>query len=170
MKQQPIKRSEYIIALSRDHHTSLLFCWKIKEGLKKNVPGDNILRYINFFWTQHLKEHFKEEEALLFSRADDTLSRRGKSEHLMLERRINYLKDNKDDAQAYLEFTDMLIKHIRFEERELFPHLEAKLPEATLKQVGEYLIAQHSIPKADDYRDEFWSKNYSPNERPEQCG
>ncbi|MBS1527131.1 MAG: hemerythrin domain-containing protein [Bacteroidetes bacterium] len=161
MKQQPIKRSETIIALSRDHHTSLLFCWKIKEGLKKNVPLDNILQYINFFWTQHLKEHFKEEEALLFSRLDDAMARRGKSEHLMLERYINRLKHNTNDARGYLEFADLLIKHIRFEERELFPHLEAVLPEATLKQVGDYLVSRHPVPKTDDYRDEFWSRNYT---------
>lgn len=162
MEKKPIKRSEYIVALSKDHHASLLFCWKIKEGLKKNIPLDRILKYINFFWTRHLKGHFKEEEALLFNRLDDGLSRQGKLEHLMLERRVNHLNQHRDDTQGYLEFADFLTKHIRFEERELFPHLEATLSATTLKQVGEYLASQHTVDFADDYPDEFWSKNYTP--------
>ncbi len=49
MKNIPIKRSEFLIQLSRDHHFTLLFCWKIKEGLKKDIPL--ILKdYVLFFW------------------------------------------------------------------------------------------------------------------------
>lgn len=160
MKQQPIKRSEYIMALSRDHHASLLFSWKIKEGIKKNIPLDSILKFVNFFWDQHLKEHFREEEALLFDRVDDDLSRQAKSEHLMLEERVKQLNRSGSQTQEYVELADLLTKHIRFEERVLFPHLEQMLPEATLKQVGDYLSSQHAVPVADDYPDEFWSKNY----------
>jgi hemerythrin-like domain-containing protein len=162
MKQKPIKRSEYVVALSKDHHASLLFCWKIKEGLKKNIPLEKVLKYINFFWSRHLIEHFREEEALLFNRIDDDMSRRGKLEHLMLERRVNHLNQRRDEAKGYFEFADFLTKHIRFEERELFPHLETTFSGAMLKQVGEYLASQHAVDFTDDYPDEFWSKNYKP--------
>ena len=161
MENKPIKRSEYIIALSRDHHAGLLFGWKIKEGLRKNVPLPKILQYINFFWDGHLKGHFREEEALLFDRLDDELSRQGKSEHLMLEQRLQQLNQKEHDAAAdYLSFAELLTKHIRFEERTLFPHLEASLPEPVLKQVGEFLNAQHGAPFVDNYPDEFWDKGY----------
>jgi hypothetical protein len=43
--------------------------------------------------------------------------------------------------------------------------MEATLPEATLKQVGEYLSNQHSVLPIDNYPDEFWSKNYPSNLR-----
>ena len=33
----PIKRSEYLKPLSRDHHQGLLLCWKIRTGLKKGI-------------------------------------------------------------------------------------------------------------------------------------
>lgn len=160
-KNKPIKRSEYIKALSHDHHTGLLFCWKIKEGLRKNVPLEKILKYINFFWNGHLKEHFREEEALLFNRFDDELSRQAKSEHLMIEKNVGYLNSqDHQTADMYLAFAEALIKHIRFEERTLFPHLEASLPQAVLKQVGDYLSAEHAAAFVDNYPDEFWSKNY----------
>jgi len=160
MDNKPIKRSEYIIALSRDHHAGLLFCWKIKEGLRKNAPLDKILKYINFFWEGHLKEHFREEEELLFDRLNDELSRQGKSEHLMIEEQVHQLNGQEQQTAAmYLAFAETLTKHIRFEERTLFPHLEAALPPAVLKQAGDFLSAEHPATFTDNYPDEFWSKN-----------
>lgn len=151
-----------MIALSHDHHAGLLFCWKIKEGLRKNIPLDKILGYINFFWTGHLKEHFVEEEALLFNRLDDILTRQGISEHLMLARRVDDLnhRDN-ENAEAYLSYIELLIKHIRFEERILFPHLENQLPESVLQLVADHFSRKHPTSFNDDFKDEFWSKNYS---------
>lgn len=161
MKKAPIKRTEYIVPLSRDHHAGLLFCWKIKEGVRKNIPGERILAYVNFFSEQHLRPHFREEEALLFSRIDDDLCRRGKTEHRMLEERIIQLNRRGAQAQEYLSFAELLSNHIRFEERVLFPYLEATLPPATLKQVGEYLSAQHPAAYVDNYKDAFWAKTNS---------
>ena len=161
-KNRPIKRSEYIKVLSHDHHTGLLFCWKIKEGLRKNVPVEKILRYINFFWNGHLKEHFREEEVLLFNRLDDELSRQARSEHLMIEKDILCLNNQEHQtASMYLAFAELLTKHIRFEERTLFPHLEATLSQVVLKQVGDYLSAEHAATFTDNYPDEFWSKSYT---------
>lgn len=159
MENKPIKRSKYIIELSKDHHAGLLFCWKIKEGLKKNVALYRINRYINFFWDHHLKEHFAEEEALLFNQVDDALCRQGKVEHLMLVermKRFNYYEN--ETREEYMLFAELLIKHIRFEERTLFPHLEAVLPVNVLQQVEELLAGQHIIPFIDNYPDEFWTE------------
>lgn len=161
MKKKPIKRSEYIITLSRDHHSGLLFGWKVKEGLRKGVPLPIILKYINFFWENHLKDHFREEEELLFNLLDDDLSRQGKSEHRMLEQRLQHLNHYEHEAAAdYLSFAELLTNHIRFEERTLFPHLEASLPEPILKQAGEVLNGVHHVPFVDNYPDEFWDKSY----------
>ena len=161
MENKPVKRSKYIIALSRDHHAGLLFCWKIKEGLRKNIPLDKILKYINFFWTAHLKEHFQEEEVLLFNRLDDELSRQAKSEHRILAGRLYRLNhDEHQIASDYLSFAELLTEHIRFEERTLFPHLETGLPESALKSVGDFLAGKHMAVFVDNYPDEFWSKNY----------
>jgi len=157
MEIKPIKRSQHIITLSQDHHSGLLFCWKIKEGLKKGADLFRIKQYINFYWAPHLKEHFLEEEELLFNQLDDELTRQGKDDHLMLIERISRI--NSDDGvngQDYLSFAELMIKHIRFEERVLFPHLEIELPSSTLASVGTYLKQHHVEPFKDDYPDEFW--------------
>jgi hemerythrin-like domain-containing protein len=157
MENKPIKRSKHIVPLSHDHHSGLLFCWKIKEGLKKGADLSRIKKYINFYLEQHLKEHFLEEEALLFNQLDDELTRQGKNEHSMLIERMRRLNNHEGiTSQDYLSFAELLIKHIRFEERVLFPHLEAELPATTLASVGAYLEQHHLNPFKDDYKDEFW--------------
>lgn len=157
MENNPIKRNKYIIPLSHDHHSGLLFCWKIKEGLKNGADLSRIKLYINFFWEHHLKEHFLEEEGLLFNRLDDEFTRQGKNEHLILiDRIVRINNDEEINGQDYLSFAELLINHIRFEERELFPHLEAELPAATLISAGAYLNEHHLKPFKDDYQDEFW--------------
>lgn len=157
MTAQPIKRSKYLLTLSKDHHAGLLFCWKIKEGLKRNIELYRIKRYINFFWEHHLKEHFREEETLLFNRIDDPLSQQGKAEHRMLENRLNRLNYYENEAaEEYTLFAELLIKHIRFEERTLFPHLEVSLPLTVLSGIGAFLTQQNAASFPENYPDEFW--------------
>ena len=156
--KKPIKRSEHIVMLSRDHHAGLLFCWKIKEGVKREVDPLRINKYVKFFWEQHLKEHFREEETLLFNEVDNDLTKQGKQEHELLSQWFNRILSNdlKNSAE-YISFTELLINHIRFEERVLFPYLEAQLPSSSLMAIGRYLESHH-VPFNDDYTDEFWSK------------
>ena len=155
MENKPLKRSKYMIALSHDHHAGLLFCWKIKEGLKKNIDLSRIKKYINFFWEDHLKQHFREEETLLFSRLNDKFTGRAMEEHIVLTELINRLSaDEKANDADYLSFAELMVRHIRFEERVLFPHLEASLSIDTLVSIGGYLEKQ--LPFKDNYPDEFW--------------
>jgi len=158
MENKPIKRSQHMVELSKDHHAGLLFSWKIKEGLKREIELSRIKEYVNYFWEHHLKSHFQEEEALLFNRIEgDALSQQGKNEHQMLQKHIGRLNHNENaEKDDYLQFAELLIKHIRFEERILLPHLEQTLPESALKSVEAYLTQQHPVPFKDNYADEFW--------------
>jgi hemerythrin-like domain-containing protein len=156
MENKPLKRSVYMMALSREHHEGLLFSWKIKEGIKKGIPFWRLNKYADFFWSHHLQRHFKQQEELLFSLINNALTKRGLDEHKLLKEgfwRIqnNLLRTNEE----YLVFAELLINHIRFEERELFPYLEKELPAVTLMKVGEILAGNHE-PFEDDYSDEFW--------------
>jgi len=159
MGTKPITRSKYMVELSKDHHAGLLFSWKIKEGLKKDIELSRIKEYVNYFWEHHLKSHFQEEEALLCNRVEgDALSQQGKNEHQMLQKHIGRLNHNENAVKDdYLEFAELMIRHIRFEERILFPHLEKVLPLSALKSVEAYLTGQHPVPFKDNYADEFWT-------------
>lgn len=153
----PIKRHPSIIELSRDHHFGLLFCWKIKEGLQKNISVERINKYISFFWDNHLSSHFLEEEALLFNKVEDSLCDKAMEEHKMIKDQISSLLTNKNNGQHdYIALADLINAHIRFEERVLFPHLEVLLSDEQLNEIGEYLTATHSNPFVDDFEDEFW--------------
>lgn len=148
-----------MLFLSHDHHSGLLFCWKIKEGIKKGIDVLRIRSYINFFWKHHLNEHFQEEESLLFNRLNDSLTNQAKQEHAMLIERINRMNYYEvENGQDFLSFAELMIKHIRFEERILFPHLEKELPVTMLENVGAYLKEQHQTPFKEDYSDKFWEE------------
>jgi hemerythrin-like domain-containing protein len=160
MKHQPIRRSKHIMALSKDHHSGLLFCWKVKEGIKRSVALPRITNYINFFWENHLRKHFAEEETLLFDVINDELTQQAKNEHGVLSHKINdIVRSASSHANDYAALTELLTQHIRFEERVLFPHLEAKLSPDILVKAGEYLDQHHQVPFNDDFQDQFWTKD-----------
>ena len=165
MEKKPVKRSEYIVELSRDHHAGLLFSWKIREGIKRKVSADRLLKYLNFFWKGHLNAHFREEEALLFNRSDDPFSQQAKTEHQQLEARLHQLNAaNKKDITEFSGFAAALVEHIRFEERQCFPYYETHLSVTVLGSVSKYLKEQHPTPFKDDYPDEFWTDTGRQND------
>ncbi|MBV8389574.1 MAG: hemerythrin domain-containing protein [Mucilaginibacter sp.] len=156
-EKKPIKRSQYFTAFSRDHHADLLFCWKIKEGFKRGVDPRRINLYIKCFWEEHLQDHFREEETLLFDKLDVDLTNQAKRDHLVLTEWFNRIINNKVESPTdYLSFTQLLIDHVRFEERILFPFMEEHLPKAILVSICATLNEAHFDPYYDYYADEFW--------------
>ena len=61
-----IKRHKSLQNFSRDHHQALLLCWKIKVGISKGVSIDRIKTYTNWFFENHIFEHFKMDEKNMF--------------------------------------------------------------------------------------------------------
>jgi hemerythrin-like domain-containing protein len=59
-------------------------------------------------------------------------------------------------AQLLL-LADQLDKHIRFEERELFPHLEKILLPDQLERIGKQLKEAAGPEEEDRYGDAFWN-------------
>src|SRR5690606_9600719 len=101
--------------------------------------------------------HFEEEEQLLFNRIAHPLCIKATDEHRQLTDLLQTIQSNPDASEEiYITFSNLLEKHIRFEERELFPFLEAELPSEMLAEIGEELNLLHSLPVKDNYKDEFW--------------
>jgi hypothetical protein len=48
---------------------------------------------------------------------------------------------------------------LRYEERELFPHLEDVLSYEQLEWIGKKLKDDHTLEMKDEYTDEFWINN-----------
>ena len=158
MENKPVKRSPYIVKLSRDHHAGLLFCWKIRQGKRYLVESARMKKYVAYFYSENLLPHFKEEENYLFAPAlDDQQVQQAMKDHARIkELAASIASSEGDDLNDLLtHMADTVDQHIRFEERTLFPHLEELLPEKVLKEICEKL--DHP-PEKDTYADEFWLK------------
>ena len=160
MEIKPIKRNVNIVKLSRDHHASLLFCWKIRQGIKYHIEFDRIINYVEYFWNNHLQEHFKEEEKFLFKTFIDENVERAIDEHQKIKELIRRLPTEIADKRNELlsELAETVNQHVRFEERILFPHLEKKLSGEQLEIIGTQI---NDEPLPDNYQDNFWTKPVS---------
>lgn len=152
-----MKRNENIVKLSRDHHASLLFSWKIRQGVKRHAPEERMIKYVNYFWHHHFAVHFKEEENLLFMPLKDQVIQKAVEDHKKIETLINDLDPlKKENTQQKLsELADTVDEHVRYEERILFPHLESELTEDQLNDIGRQITPETLL---DNYEDDFWSK------------
>lgn len=158
MDPKPIKRSETIVKFSREHHFSLLFSWKIRQGLKKNIPASRLLQYVHYFENAYLRPHFLEEEEVLFAPMQDEMVQRALKDHQWVYGQLQELYQVPEEhaAEALTAFVDKLDEHVRYEERELFPHLEKTLSEQQLEEIGRKLNTADADPLKDEYEDEFW--------------
>lgn len=153
MEKKPIKRDPNLQPLSRDHHHTLLLCWKIRKGFSKNVAPERIKAYSDWFFEAHILPHFKIEEKYLFPvlGKEDAMVKRALAEHRRLKR---LFREEKEVEKALNHIEEELDQHVRFEERELFGRIQAA---ATHEQLA--LIKQHH--KDDKFRenatDEFWN-------------
>lgn len=164
-KKKPLKRNKNIIPLSKEHHGTLLFGWKIRWGVHLNTPSERIAKYVKWFWENQLQPHQEEEDRLLFFDHSDSLVRKALDEHEIIYNSFQeIISGKKQDNETFLQLADFLEDHTRYEERVLFPHLENKLSEKQLNEIGEALESsgrEHSA--AEDYEDEFWKNKGTQN-------
>ena len=146
---EPIKREDALKALS---HHGLLLCWKIIQGIKRNIATERIKRYVDWFWNNHLRQHFEIEEKLLFPILgnQNELVKQTLAEH----RRLKRLFENGNDIHKSINLIEEeLEKHIRFEERVLFNEIQ----KAATKEQLEQIQLLHSDSKfVDNLTDPFW--------------
>ncbi|MBP6022231.1 hemerythrin domain-containing protein [Ferruginibacter sp.] len=158
MKNQiPIKRHQAIVSFSKDHHFGLLLVWKIRQGLNKAVNPERISNYVTFFFKEDLEKHFKEEEQLLFSKlpADDVLRKQAEEDHQAIYKLVAAIGKKKDDAVLLNKLADELEKHIRFEERELFNHLQYNIKADDLEAIASR-FPNSSKAIDEKWEDVFW--------------
>ena len=154
----PIKRHQALVSFSKDHHFGLLLVWKIRQGLKKAVSNERISNYVLYFFKEDLAKHFSDEEQILFSRlpADDILRLRAEAEHKMIYDLVTSIDKNKDDAVLVNRMADELEKHIRFEEREFFNHIQKIIPENELIEIA-IRLTNDSKAIDENWKDKFWN-------------
>lgn len=148
----PIKRHPMLAPVSRDHHDALLLCWKIKHGFSKGVEPTQMKMYADRFFTEHILPHFELEEQWVFTILDKNheLIQRALKEHRRLE---DLFTGPHNTADALKAISTELDDHIRFEERILFPAIEAV---ATTEQLKSIEKVHTATPFCDREDDRFW--------------
>lgn len=116
MQRIVFKRNEHIKNLSREHHFNLLFCWKIRQGLKNEVAIERICKYVQYFW-QKLQLHFREEEQIFFVPMKDRMVQRAINEHKHIKKQIINLEHySENNARKLLvELTELVYDHVQYE-------------------------------------------------------
>ncbi len=140
-----MRRSRQLKPLSSEHHQALLVAFQLKKGLAghadsagapKDLPG--LLALARRFDDQVFRPHIRAEEDVLGRYLTEGDMRRLKSEHAELVQFIASADPARPpELRAALNgFADLLERHIRWEERELFPYAEDHVDEATLADIG----------------------------------
>ncbi len=140
-----MRRSRQLKPLSSEHHQALLVAFQLKKGLEghpesagapKDLPG--LLALARRFEEQVFRPHLRAEEDVLGQYLVAADMRRLESEHREL---VQFLESARSARPAELRaalygFADLIERHIRWEERELFPYAEDHVDEATLASIG----------------------------------
>lgn len=156
---KPIKRSNQLAPLSREHHETLLLAWKIRQGIRLNIESDRIVSYCSWFGENFMERHFAEEEVEfgMILPAEDPFLSRMMDEHRQVRLQLKNIAAVPTHEQLEL-LAKMITDHVRFEERQLFNYIEEM---ATQQQLDRLLKdIEQPKQKIDGWQDEFWlSKN-----------
>lgn len=133
------KRHPSLVPLSREHHTALLLAFRLVHGLPPtrqpdDSPEAQAQDTVRFFQTK-LATHFRAEEQALFPFIRETLPQAVPlldtllAEHAEMRGQVQALEEaDPSSLNAQLKaFGRLLERHVRSEERELFPMCEANL-------------------------------------------
>lgn len=140
-----MKRSRELKPLSSDHHQALLVAFQLKKGLAghadsagapKDLPG--LLALARRFDEQVLRNHARAEEDLLGRWLTGGDMSRLRAEHAEMTRLLESARSARPSGlRGHLTaFAELLERHVRWEERELFPYAEGHVDEATLATIG----------------------------------
>ena len=151
-------RHPSLVRLSHDHHHGLalaLRCRKQALGQIKpmGVAGlkERAEEILNFF-RNNLAAHFRAEEAILFPymrahvAGSEAMIEELVRQHEQLSQAIAQIEKGVGLAKLIFDLGDLLERHIRKEERELFPLFEASVKSDDAERIGEELICSLDRP------------------------
>ena len=147
-----IKRHQALREYSKDHHQALLLCWKIQVGFLKGISADRIKTYTNWFYENHILDHFQKEEKYMFpvlGNENELIVQALKQHKLLLE----LFTDTTQIENSLKQIQTLLKDHIRFEERILFNEIQSAATPQELEKIEQF----HSNEKfSDNLNDVFW--------------
>lgn len=155
-----LTKNKNLLILSRGHHAGLLFCWRIRQGLKREGILLRIKKYIAYFWKSYFEPLFKAESRYLLLVVNDATSRIALAQQQEIKKIIQQIIQNTalPEKTMFNHLADVVNEHIRFEENVLFPHAEQVLSKVQLDEMGTYFRSLNVQSFKDNYPDDFWVK------------
>ena len=141
-----MKRHPALQPLSRDHHVALVAAQRLRRAGAGEAAAarDAFLE----FWREHGAKHFRVEEDVLLpafavhADPDAECVARMLLDHVRIRAAAQRLERDRDPALETLhELGSMLERHVRLEEREVFPLIEDTLPPGAAEELVELVLA-----------------------------
>ena len=148
----PLKRHPALQPLSREHHQILLLGFKLRQGFRNNIDPKRMMNYCQWFFSSFLLPHLKKEETFLVQCL-------GHTSELISSLRENHKTvvkafTNLNPSQSSLkELEQVVISHVRYEERNLFGEVQELLSEEDLQFLNSNL---DELNFQDHLGDVFW--------------
>ncbi len=142
------KRSRELRPLSSEHHQALLVAFQIKKAIAGHAEAagaprdlDGLAALARRFEESVFLQHLEAEEELLGRHLSAADGRRLTEEHQQLRDLLAEARAVRHAARRapLLAFADLLERHVRWEERELFPRCEEAIPARDLAALGHEL-------------------------------
>jgi hemerythrin-like domain-containing protein len=149
-----MKRHQSLYPLSHDHHHALVQARRLRIASSASEHSSFYQAAADFiaFWDFTLDRHFRQEEEILLpvfakhSSADRAEIVATLAQHWQLRQSCGHLKSAIDQQTALasegLELAELLVKHIRYEESDLFPAIEKAVPEAELWEINRLFVSK----------------------------
>ena len=132
-------RDSSLIPLSQQHHNGLALCVLTRRALAQDSSAENIAKQARRAIDRYeieLVNHFEIEEQVLFPACGPLpMVAELIADHRALEALIGQLR-TAPTAALLEQFCELLSKHIRREENELFEQAQRVLPRELLDQLG----------------------------------
>ena len=141
-----MKRHRALQPLSREHHVALVAAQRLRRATAEGaaVARDEFLA----FWHEHGARHFQVEEEVLLpafaahAEPDVECVARMLMDHVGIRASAQRLEDGADPpVEALAQLGTMLERHVRLEEREVFPLIEDSLPPGAAERLVDTVLA-----------------------------
>jgi len=139
--------------LIEEHNEVILFCERIRFGLKNNIESERIKKYADWFKEKYLDPHFEIEQEFIFPILGNNNVRVKRA--LANHRRLNRLFTETSDLNKVLhKIEEELSTYIGFEERVLYNELR----EIASPQQWEEIEKRHNKLEFTEemWKDRFW--------------
>lgn len=139
-----MKRHPALVPLSHDHHHGLVEARRLRRAAEADAAGRReAAQAFGRFFARETRRHFQEEEEALFpllarpGAEPPALLLQALAEHALIRRLVRELTAAREpEAGLLTAIGETLERHIRLEERELFPLVEQTVTEAELEALA----------------------------------